>query len=76
MRLFFAGVFIFLSVLLSVLYLPLTTPTWLTIIVMMMAFSVSIILARKYIHFSFVRDNTIEAEQQFETKQQKNDEQK
>ena len=74
MRLFFAGAFIFLSVLLSVLYLPLTTPVWLKAVAMISVFSASIILARKYIHFSFVRDSTNEADQQFETKQQKKDE--
>ncbi len=74
MRLFFAGAFIFLSVLLSVLYLPLTTPTWLKTVVLILTFSISMLLARKYIQLSFVRDSTNEAEQQFETKQQKKDE--
>jgi hypothetical protein len=66
MRLFFAGAFVFLSVLLSVLYFPLTAPAWLKGIAMILAFFVSMMLARKYIHFSFVHDQTITEEQQFE----------
>ena len=66
MRLFLAGAFIFLSVLLSVLYLPLTAPIWIKGIAMISAFSAAIWIARQYLHFSFVRDRTIEQEEQFE----------
>ena len=66
MRLFFAGAFIFLSVLLVVLFLPLSTPAWIKGIAMISVFLVATFIARKYIQFSFERDLTIEQEQQFD----------
>ena len=55
-----------MSVLLSVLYFPLSAPAWLRGIVMIAVFCGSAFLARKYITFSFDRDQTTEQEQQFE----------
>ena len=66
MRIFFAGMFIFLSVLLSVLYIPQSLPSWLRTFSMILTFFVSFFLAQKYIQLSFVKDQTDEKEKHFE----------